>query len=95
MQRQVLTRYGDHRISDGRRVPAWLIVNGADATAEATLGLSAYVQAAPGDAQARRALRQLLDGVAEMGTEPLGLALRGDPALGGVPVACGTPGPRR
>ena len=42
VQRQVLTRYGQHRVVDGRRVPAWLIVNGADATAEADLGLSAY-----------------------------------------------------
>ena len=72
VQRQVLTRYGDHRISDGRRVPAWLIINGADATAEATLGLSAYVKAAPHDARARRVLRQLLKGVAEMGTDRRG-----------------------
>ena len=72
VQRQVLTRYGDHRVSDGRRVPAWLIVNGADATAEATFGLSAYVEAAPGDCKARRVLRQLLEGVAEMGTERSG-----------------------
>ena len=68
VQRQVLTRYGQHRVVDGRRVPAWLIVNGADATAEATLGLSAYVEAAPRDRNARRVLSRLLRGVAEMGT---------------------------
>ncbi len=81
VQRQVLTRYGQHRISDGRRVPAWFIVNGADATAEATLGLSAYVQAGPDDRRARRALRQLLEGVAVMGTDrsawPYGAILPG------------------
>ncbi len=69
VERQVLTRYGEHRVSDGRRVPAWLIINGADVTAEATLGLSAYVQAVPRDARTRRVLTQLLDGVAEMGTD--------------------------
>jgi hypothetical protein len=72
VRRQVLNHYGDHRVSDGRRVPAWLIVNGADATAEATLGLSAYVQAAPRDARSRRVLRQLLEGVAEMSTSRSG-----------------------
>ena len=58
--------------ANGRRVPAWLIINGADATAEAAFGLSAYVQAAPGDVNTRRVLRQLLEGVAEMGTERSG-----------------------
>ena len=48
-------------------MPAWLIVNGADATAEAVLGLAAYVEAAPGDRAARRALRQLSEGIAAMG----------------------------
>lgn len=69
VQREVLTRYGTYRVSDGRRVPAWLIVNGADVSAEATLGLSAYVEAAPDDRAARMALRQLLTGVAAMATE--------------------------
>ncbi len=65
-QRQVLTRYGRYRIADGERVPAWLIVDGADATAEAVLGLAAYVEAAPGDGHARRALRRLSEGVAAL-----------------------------
>ncbi len=69
VQREVLTRYGTYRVSDGRRVPAWLIVNGADVSAEATLGLSAYLTAAPDDPAARTALRQLLTGVAEMATD--------------------------
>src|SRR5262249_28360319 len=41
VERQVLVRYGKYQIIDGRRTPAWLIVDGADATAEAVLGLAA------------------------------------------------------
>jgi hypothetical protein len=66
VERQVLDTYPRYRIADGRRVPSWLIVNGADATAEAVLGLAAYVDAAPGDRSARRALRQLSEGIAAM-----------------------------
>lgn len=69
VQRDVLSRYGRFVISDGRRVPAWLIVNGADVSAEAALGLAAYVEVAPGDRAARRALRQLLAGVAALATD--------------------------
>ncbi len=68
VRRQVLTDYGRYTVSDGKRVPRWLIVNGADATAEATLGLSAYVAARPQDRVTRTVLAQLLDGVAAMGT---------------------------
>src|SRR5436190_4420789 len=66
LNRQVLTRYGQYQIVDGERVPAWLIVDGADATAEAVLGLSAYVRAG-GTLAAVSALRQLAAGIAEMG----------------------------
>lgn len=65
LQRDVLHRYGTYQIVDGVRVPAWLIVDGADASAEAVLGLAAYV-AVRDDAPARRALRQLAEGVAAM-----------------------------
>lgn len=68
LDRQVLTRYGRYRVADGHRVPAWLIVNGADASAEAVLGLSAYVGADPSDQVARRALGELSEGVAAMGS---------------------------
>lgn len=68
VRREALTDYGRYATSDGRRVPRWLIVDGADATAEATLGLSAYLRAAPPDSVTRRALSQLLDGVAAMAT---------------------------
>ena len=47
---------------DGRPTPSWLIADGADASAEAVLGLAAYVEAG-GDA-ARTALTQLADGIA-------------------------------
>ncbi len=68
LDRQVLSRYGRYRVADGRRVPAWLIVNGADATAEAVLGLSAYVAARRDDQSARAALSRLSEGVAAMGS---------------------------
>ena len=42
LERDVLSKYGRWQIVDGKRVPAWLIVDGADATAEAMLGLAAY-----------------------------------------------------
>ncbi len=66
LHRDVLYRYGQYQIVDGVRVPAWLIVDGADASAEAVLGLAAYVGARPGDDAARRALRQLSEGIAAM-----------------------------
>ena len=52
VDRQVLDRYGDHLDIDGQPAPAWLIADGGDATAEAVLGLSAYVEAG-GSAPAR------------------------------------------
>lgn len=65
LQRQPLARYGTYRQIDGTQVPAWLVVDGADATAEAVLGLSAYVGAgAP--AAAQDALAKLSEGVAMM-----------------------------
>jgi hypothetical protein len=66
LDRQVLSRYGSELVVDGRAVPAWLIVDGADATAEAMLGLAAYIDAGGGD-RARRALGRFGDGVARMG----------------------------
>jgi hypothetical protein len=66
LDRDVLSRYGKYRVADGRRVPAWLIVNGADATAEAVLGLAAYSRVARGDSSARRALARFAEGIAAM-----------------------------
>jgi hypothetical protein len=66
LDRQVLTRYGQWSESDGMRVPAWLIVDGADASAEAVLGLAARVAARPDDAASTDALRKLAEGIAAM-----------------------------
>lgn len=67
LERQTLDKYGEYDIADGVAVPAWLIVDGADASAEAVLGLSAYSEAAPDDESARTALAQLAEGIALMG----------------------------
>jgi YD repeat-containing protein len=66
LDREVLVRYGTHRVLDGASLPAWLIVDGADASSEAVYGLSAFVRAAPGDARARLDLGHLAEGVAGM-----------------------------
>lgn len=63
LDREVLDRYGDTVVADGVRVPAWLITDGADATAEAVLGLAAYTAAAPTDRAPDRALARLADGI--------------------------------
>src|SRR5215207_8081032 len=69
LDRQVLDpRYGTFQTVDGLRLPAWLIVDGADASSEAVYGLAAYVRAG-GSARGRNDLRRLAEGVARM---PLG-----------------------
>jgi len=69
LDRQVLDpRYGTYQVVDGLRWPAWLIVDGADASSEALYGLVAYVRAGA-DARARRDLTRLATGIAAM---PLG-----------------------
>ncbi|GAB3056450.1 hypothetical protein [Micromonospora schwarzwaldensis] len=65
LERQVLVRYGTWQAVDGERTPGWLIADGADATAEAVLGLAAYVRAG-GDAGARRALSRFAEGIAAL-----------------------------
>jgi hypothetical protein len=63
VDQDVLDTY-PHLVSvDGRPTPSWLIADGADASSEAVLGLSAYVEAGGSDA-ARTALAQLADGIA-------------------------------
>ncbi|MCS5717276.1 hypothetical protein N1027_03905 [Herbiconiux sp. CPCC 205763] len=66
VSREVLDTYGQYAVADGVSVPAWLIVDGADATAEAVLGLAAYSSAAPDDAVTRDVLAKLASGVAEL-----------------------------
>ena len=69
LDRQVLDpRYGTYQTVDGLRWPAWLIVDGADASSEALYGLVAYVRAGA-DARTRRDLTRLATGIAAM---PLG-----------------------
>jgi len=63
---QSLGDYGRFDVADGVRVPSWLIGGGADASAEAMLGLAAYTSAAPDDSLATTALTQLSEGVAGM-----------------------------
>ena len=63
VDRQVLDTYGQLVSVDGRPTPSWLIADGADASAEAVLGLAAYVEAGGSEA-ARTALSQLADGIA-------------------------------
>ena len=65
VDRQVLDKYGQLMSIDGRPTPAWLIADGADASAEAVLGLAAYVEAGGSDA-ARTALGRLADGIAAL-----------------------------
>ena len=86
VDRQVLDKYGQLMSVDGRPTPAWLIADGADASAEAVLGLAAYVEAGGSDA-ARTALGQLADGIAALsdGDRPQ-LALRRGVSVGPVPV---------
>ncbi len=63
VDRQVLDTYPQLVSVDGRPTPSWLIADGADASAEAVLGLAAYVEAGGSDA-ARTTLTQLADGIA-------------------------------
>ena len=65
VDRQSLDAYGRHFQIDGRSTPAWLIADGADASAEAVLGLAAYARAG-GDPAPRRTLVRLSEGIAEL-----------------------------
>jgi hypothetical protein len=66
LNRQSLARYGIFDLADGVPVPAWLVNAGADASAEAVLGLAAYVKTAPADVDARTAMGRLSEGIAAM-----------------------------
>ena len=65
LDRECLARYGQYLTIDGQPAPAWLIAGGADASAEAVLGLSAYVEAS-GSPAARTALTRLSEGIADL-----------------------------
>jgi hypothetical protein len=89
-QQEVLTRYRHYQLVDGLQTPAWLIVDSADATSEAVLGLAAYVQAGgrPPAPPRRVRRRHRQDGTGARRH----LALRRAYALGAV-RSDGTPGP--
>jgi hypothetical protein len=72
LEQESLSRYGQRVPSDGVRLPAWLIAGGADATAEALLGLVAAVRALPADGRLARALDRYAEGVAAMRTDTRG-----------------------
>ncbi|HEV7195322.1 MAG TPA: hypothetical protein VGN19_05225, partial [Pedococcus sp.] len=65
LNHECLARYGQYLNIDGQPAPAWLIAGGADASAEAVLGLSAYVEAG-GSSAARTALAHLSEGIADL-----------------------------
>ncbi|UFU05344.1 hypothetical protein [Ruania halotolerans] len=81
-----LARVGDLVRSDGVELPDWLIAGGADATAEAVLGLAAAHEADPDDAVVAGALREYAEGIARMGTStdawPFGAVLPWTGSLG-------------
>ena len=68
LERQTLSRYGEYLTVDGVDHPAWLIANGADASAEAVLGLAAYLRTAPDDNAVRDATTKLAEGIAALGS---------------------------
>lgn len=66
LNKQSLAKYGTFVTTNGAKVPAWLIVGSASASAEAVFGLNAYVTANPSDSLARTARTQLAEGLAGM-----------------------------
>ncbi|POH70873.1 hypothetical protein C3B59_03740 [Cryobacterium zongtaii] len=72
VNRGSLGDYPSFDVADGDPVPAWLIADGADASAEAVLGLAAYLRAEPAGptaGTAETALSQLSEGIAAMSTD--------------------------
>ena len=94
LDREVLTSYGHYEISNGLRMPAWLITGAADASSEATLGLAAYVRAG-GGAAARTALAELAEGIADLGKAPRTAGRTERSCRRRHRVRSGTPGARR
>lgn len=73
LDRQSLAEFGQYVQVNGAKVPAWLLTGSAGATAEAVLGLSAYVTADPHDTAARTALTDYADGIAAMASGGTGV----------------------
>ncbi|GAA4431472.1 hypothetical protein GCM10023169_36050 [Georgenia halophila] len=68
LEQESLSRVGTFVTSDGVDLPAWLIVGGADATAEAVLGLVAAHATDPQDRRVADALDAYASGIKAMGT---------------------------
>ncbi|WP_022882445.1 hypothetical protein [Gryllotalpicola ginsengisoli] len=66
LNRGSLARYGQWDVSNGARVPAWIVTQSTAATSEAVLGLSAALRADPRDSLTRSALAKEADGLAAM-----------------------------
>jgi hypothetical protein len=66
LNRQSLAAYGSYVEANGVKVPSWLIGGSAGASAEAVLGMAAYVAANPADATVKTALRESATGIAAM-----------------------------
>jgi hypothetical protein len=78
---QDLTRYGKYQTVIGVRLPTRMTSDGADASAEAVLGLTASL-AAVGSSPARRTLGPLAAGIAAMGCGRLDFLAAGAGAFG-------------
>ena len=87
IDRQVLDAYGQHLNIDGKRMPAWLIADGADASAEAVLGLAAYVRAGGGGDRAQGAHRAHARDHRDVRRQRPAVAVRCRPAVEPVAVA--------
>jgi hypothetical protein len=72
LERQSLAKFGKTDVANGVRVPSWLIVGSASATAEAVLGLGAYVAANPADRSAASALSRYSSGIAALSSGGIG-----------------------
>ncbi|WP_245933254.1 hypothetical protein [Arthrobacter livingstonensis] len=66
LNRESLSHYGVWQIANGARVPGWLISDSTGASAEAALGLAAYLKADPGNSTVRNALSEEAGGIAAM-----------------------------
>ena len=66
LNRQSLAKYGTFVTANGVQVPAWLIVGSASASAEAVLGLDAYVSASPSRLSRPHCPHELAEGLAAM-----------------------------
>ena len=92
--RDVLGDYRTYQIIHGVRVPDWLIVDGADASSEAVLGLAAYVTARPVTERPEPPCGSWPAGIAAMSDGSTTAGPTGHCCPGRSPAPTGTPGVR-